>query len=169
MWIGVIASTCCGSILMKVQYQVENASVGLSTRRTALLELALAHCGRDRVVGTRRGGPSTVGDRVSEERRPLPVLRAEACSGPRRNYGPPWSTSRPVAGDAEAAIAGADAGARGVAAGGGRGRRGGVRPGLSFLCVDTVLGLACDGAGTSHVTSPTNGGGGVATARLETT
>ena len=45
--------------------QVDNASVGLSTRRTALLELALAHCGRDRVVDAARRAVDEVCDKVS--------------------------------------------------------------------------------------------------------
>ena len=44
---------------------VENASVGLSTRRTALLELALAHCGRDRVTDSARRAVDEVCDKVS--------------------------------------------------------------------------------------------------------
>ena len=44
---------------------MENASVGLSTRRTALLELALAHCGRDRVVDAARRSIDEVCDKVS--------------------------------------------------------------------------------------------------------
>ena len=44
---------------------VENASVGLSTRRTALLDLALAHCGRDRVVDAARRAVDEVCDKVS--------------------------------------------------------------------------------------------------------
>ena len=45
--------------------QLENASVGLSTRRTALLELALSHCGRDRVTDAARRSIDEVCDKVS--------------------------------------------------------------------------------------------------------
>ena len=43
----------------------ENASIGLSTRRTALVDLALAQCGRDRVVDAARRAVDEVCDKVS--------------------------------------------------------------------------------------------------------
>ena len=63
-WIGATASTCCGSTWTRVLL-FENASVGLNTRRTALVDLALAQCGRDRVVDAARRAVDEVCDKVS--------------------------------------------------------------------------------------------------------
>ena len=133
---------------------MENASVGLSTRRTALLELALAHCGRDRVVDAARRAVDEVCDKVSRnDGRFLsfgPERLAHVATTGRR--GRPLS----VLGGCGGGDRRADAGARGVAAGRGRGRRGrGSSWAKLAFCVLMAVAtrLVCDGAGTSHVTS----------------